>query len=276
MNTSQKKKRRYTSKNIGSRGSRRNTKRKDQGHTIYLYINTHGIISVKDNPKNNQPESLFNTITKFPSNLEHLNKVTLGQLGCPNYTNQVSTNQVKESLSRFINNSVTEDDYNIDDDLFAQTCQDIYGPVGKGIERRTIEILSTKTSKNRRNFNEFSNYCSTILHLLEDNFHSFIYKKKNRQHIDIPLIDKEYSYENGTIDAVYILYASGGMYKDDPEDTYQIHTHYNAKTQKSYFTLSALIHQLTQQGYTNIYIFDDSCNSTHGCIKGVNSSVCCF
>jgi hypothetical protein len=231
-----------------------------QQKSIYLYITLHGNVLTK-NKSNNSNESnkkereiseSFRYVS-IPSTIEHFTKISLGHLGCANYSNEIfdqcKINNVKKMIDKY-------QGYNLFD-LFIDT-----------LKKCKQHLTNNKNNRlNRRRFSHgltVKNYYSEYVY----NKGEATYKKLINKYFtndegkniivssdDIPNNNSLESIESfESICQLTILKDSLGILTPDKISRIP---YFNGE----YITTQGLITILAKLGYTYIYLFDDSCNS---------------
>ncbi len=220
--------------------------------SIYLYITLHGRLLVntdtnnKTTLKTKKIEDLFRYV-KIPSNLQHFTKISLGDLGCGNFSNYLfdhcKISNIKKLLKKYKN----------------------YGAYNLFMD--SLKLCSTHMTYNN---NEFKLNRSIFKHRLKNkNFYSeFVYNKGNSS--GKKLINKLFTNDGNKIIfsdqeipinentevnncQINILHDSLGLLTPEKIESIPYFTTTSITTQ-------TLITILSRLGYTHIYLFDDSCN----------------
>lgn len=238
------------------------------GQTIFLYIATHGGFKLKHHKTRTVTSGktvgeIHDTLV-IPKNIVHINKVTHGKYGCLNYTFEPHINDVTQLLIKGIYaakiDKIITDNREIDktmtnnleiDAIFAKICSESYKVMRNSFNRYISNRDPLKLAR-------VKNYIN-----ISHKFTTNIYNKSNRKNQNRYFINKHYEYNiDDKNRGVFILYDSGGPSKPVGDD---IKFHINTKNYgngKIGFSTKDLLQKLSSDSYTNIYIFDDSCNNS--------------
>jgi hypothetical protein len=266
-----------------------NTQRTTDHHTIYLYINTHGMV-----------ETYGRSIiySNIPSTVNHITHIIHGKLGCVNfkYPHRLSFD-IPSELSRslfYLNqnnqtNKTNQPSINpqisisrLNEGISSREFFELYRREIVGIhkcydeemsfyqkQRLDPKIYIPEEQREKNKSLKLNNYLhKSILCRTENNYDMYTYNPNNQNNkVNIPL--KTYTCDNNDIArnkfGIYCLYASGGRFCEQIMqniiyDLFKTHREYN----KSIFMTNTneLLKTLTDMGYTQIYLMDTTCNST--------------
>lgn len=228
------------------------------GHTIFLYIATHGGFKLK--PHKTRTVTSGKTVGEIhdalviPRKIVHINKVTHGQYGCLNYTFETYINGVTRQLIKGINEKIdkTTTDHRVNDEIFANICRESY----EGMRIRFNQYI-----RDPLKLTQVKNYMG-----ISHKFTSYIYNKPSSNKSNRKthsFINKHYDYNiDDKHRGVFVLYDSGGPSKPDDDDIKFYISTKNYGNGKIGFSTNDLLQKLSSDSYTNIYIFDDSCNNS--------------
>jgi hypothetical protein len=244
-------------------------------NSIYINIKVHGGIPINSLNYNNI-NSLYNK-AHIPSEINYVGDVIYGRFACYNWSETIM-NSIPTSINDFFRAfSDFQDSHNVNYSSgismkdFLKICKEGIRNNKKLISKQlcnesTLDFNHKAITVNVKN--KSTHKC--IFKNLDENYTTFSYHRKVGGYIPNKNYYVDYDKDNKYHFSIYVIYANGGKYNTEyfsngiksqiignriDLSPFQINGNIYS------FNTSQLLELLSNEGYQNIYIFDDSCNT---------------